>query len=106
MLERGRGHTEFLDRAENRNGGRNHAVSVEQRRSEKLRLADQDGAVAALHQGEDGAFGFVVCAHHADEILQRDDDDDRPAAEEENTEDVVAADADRGRCRGIVPISP
>ena len=90
---------EALDRAEHRDGRRDHAVAVEQRRAEQ---AERDRASPRLfalahrrlrderQQREDAALAVVVGAHHEDQVLDRDDERQRPEDQRQHAEHVVA----------------
>ena len=84
VLERGRRDVETLHRAEHRDGRRDDAVAVEQRRAEQPER-DQQRAPAPLasamlalqherEQREDAALAAVVGAQDEDEVLDDDDE--------------------------------
>ena len=105
--EERRRHVEALDGAEHRDGRRDDAVAVEQRRPEDADH-DQPRALAFAHdldgrrqrrQREDAALAAVVGAQDEDAILDRDDEDQRPEDERHHAEDVL-----RRRGDGVRPV--
>ena len=105
-LERGRDDLEPLDGREDRDGRRDDAVAVEERRPEEAEGDEDDVARGARsrrraeerHEGEDAALPPVVGPEDDAEVLDRDRQDERPEDEGEDAEDV------RGRRRNrVVP---
>jgi len=81
--EGGRRHLDPLDRAQDRDGRRDHPIAVEERRAEQSQANERgaDGALAlqpadAQDQGEqreDAAFTVVVESHHEDDVFDAHD---------------------------------
>ena len=106
-----RGHLEPLDGAEDGNRRRDHAVAVEQRRSEdaqrdQQRPSHRQAARRAglgpapwneRRQGENPAFALVVRAHDDDDVLERDDEQQRVDDERQHAEHVLGRGADAVR---------
>ncbi len=72
-----------LDRAQHRNGGRDDAVTVEQRGAADAEEEDAGRIFAERflgqgHQGQRTAFALVVGAHQEDDVFHRHDHDQRP----------------------------
>ena len=92
-----------LERTQHRDRGRQHAVGVEQRRSEQSERDQQqarpaaDLAVHQRHEREDPAFALVVGAQHVEMVLERDHDDERPEDERQRSQHVGAARLDAVR---------
>jgi len=108
-LEQRRDDFQTLDGAEHRDGGRDHAVAIEERGPEDSQ-GNQNGAPdgepccaparagASRHerrQGQHAAFALVVRAHHDRDVLDRDDEQQRIDDERQHAENVVV----RGRHR-------
>ena len=89
-----RRHAEPFHRAQHRDGGRDHAVAVQERGAEESD-GDERAVACAAHlraherdEREDAALAAVVGAHHEQQILDRHDDDERPEDERQHAEDV------------------
>ncbi len=98
-------HAEALDRAQHRDGRRDHAVAVEQRRAEQADR-DEDPAVRfprapadQRDQREDAAFTLVVGTHHEQHVFDRHRDDQRPDDERQHA--VHVADRHRNRVHAV-----
>ena len=96
---------EPLDRAEHRDGRRDHAVAVEQRGAEDAQQHQRASARAPAWlarrqqrgQREDAALAVVVGAHDEREVLDRDDQHQRPEDERQDAEHVRLGRRDRVR---------
>ena len=95
-FEQWRRHLEPLDRAEHRDGRRDHAVAVEKRGAEDAHQ-DEDRPSRSISrsrrqqrgQGEDAAFALVVRAHHDRDVLDRDDEQQRIDDQRQDAEHVL-----------------
>ena len=89
-----------LDRRQDGDGRRDHAVPVEQRSSEQTDQQEQpsaaphDGVLAdrERRQREDAPLAIVVRARDERQVLDGDHDDERPEHQREQTQDVRLAD--------------
>jgi hypothetical protein len=102
-------HRQPFDRAQHRDGGRDHAVAIQQRRAED---AEQHQEWASRREGrrvarwrlipssrqhergerQDASFAVVVGVHHDGDVLQRHDDDERPDDQRQHAEHVAVID--------------
>ena len=88
--------SQTLDRAQNRDRGRDHAVAVEQRGSEDAEHDERRAKTGSLcpnassqaHEGQDPALAPVVEAEDVDVVLERDDDDQGPEDQRQDAEHV------------------
>ncbi len=91
-----------LDRAEHGDGWCDHAVAVEQRRTEDAESDEErtiqrrptvtripPGLWKECQEGENAALTLVVGSHDDRDVLDRDDDDQRVQDERQHAEDVV-----------------
>jgi hypothetical protein len=94
VVELRRRNLEALDGAQDRDCGRNRAVSVEQGRADQ---ADDDhrGAPAVplgaawadqRQERQDAALAVIVCAHDEDRVFERNDEDERPEDQRHDAE--------------------
>jgi hypothetical protein len=96
-LETGRGELEALEGAQDRDGGRDHAVAEEERGAgdhEERDDADTRLRVAAREEREereDPPFTAVVGAHDERDVLDRHGEDERPQDERDDAEEVGVA---------------
>ncbi len=72
-----------FDRAQHRDGRRDHAVAVEQRRADqaegdKITVAPMPFCPGQRHQRQNAALAVIVGAHDHQRVFQRNDDDQRP----------------------------
>ena len=116
-LEQRRHDFETLDGAKHRNGRRDHAVAIEQRRSEdpernQNRSADGKPCGSAgrtgaprdeRRQGQDAPFALVVRAHDDGDVLDRDDEQQRVDDQRQHAQDVVVRRRHRVRAEETLP---
>ena len=109
-LEQGRGDLEPFDRAEHRDGRRDHAVAVEQRRAEDAQQDEQRPAWSTSGSGrkqcgqrQDAAFALVVRPHHDGDVLDGDDEEQRIDDQRQHAEDVLVGGRDGMRPEEAFP---
>jgi hypothetical protein len=85
-----------LDRAQHRDGRRDHAVTVEQGRAEDAEQHQRRRAPPRLRapgeqgrQGQDAALAVIVGTHHDDDVLERDDEQQRVDDERQHAQHVL-----------------
>ena len=99
LLKRWRDHGHALDRAKHRNGWRDDAVAIQQRRAEEgepdepllllLVIPDATGLLQQQRQQrENTAFTAVVRAQNEADVLDRDDGDQRPDDQRQHADHV------------------
>ena len=98
-LQRLGGNLQSLHRAEHGDGGRDHAVAVEERSAEEREQGDDRSPLAKAlrderEQRQDAARAFVVGSHDEREVLDDDDHHQRPEDERQNPEHVGRGDRD------------
>ena len=76
-------YVETLERAQDRNRGRDDAVAINQRRAEQPHDDERSPATVPTsasqgHQGENAALAMVVGAHHDQTVFDGDYDDQQP----------------------------
>ena len=104
MLERRCNEIEAFDGREDRDGGRNHCVAVEQRRTGHPEQGNDAAAITERtmrqgHEAQRSAFAIVVGLQNHDDILERDDDDQCPDHQRKNAEDHLRGQGSRPSCR-------
>jgi hypothetical protein len=97
------GDVQALDRAQDRDRGRDGAVGEEQGRAENAEhpvdLLARTLPLGVDHQGgerEHAALPLVVGVQHDHHVLEQDDEDQRPEDEREHAEDVLGRHRDTG----------
>ena len=102
MLELRRDDVETFDRAENRDGGRDHAVAVEQRGREDAEHGHEIGGARILgqirderEQREASAFAAIVGPHDDRDIFQRYERHDGPEHQGDDAEHPFRLDRHR-----------
>ena len=95
-----RGHIESFNGRQHRNGRRNNAIAIEQRRPESGEKGEQRPLFSTYlqplehgEQRENPAFTLVVSLHDKDDIFQADNQHQRPEDQRQNAEDIGG-----GRC--------
>ena len=100
---------EAFDRAQDRDGWRDHAVSIKQPGAEEPER--NQGGVPRLSgaranqcdERQDPALAGIVGAHHKDQVLDRDGHNERPQDERQHPEDIWCVDRDRAGAGEALP---
>ena len=92
-----------FQRAQHRDGGRDHAVAIDQRRAEQAHGGEDGRAVGPVradqrHQRQDAALAVIVGAHDEQAVFDRDGDDQRPEDQRQAAERAL-----REKCPPVAP---